>query len=216
MQPELDRVKSDLLTIEKAIGVAPAFGPEWVQWLRRDTRLYLLWGVPALILIGSAFVTFDDTQRHLGLLSVQWIGIVVAAFLLGILAIVNRTMSGRHGRPAGLVREYKRITAATWGLLVPISFYFVWGQQYAIGGEAFTAGLWILSGSTIFMLALVMRVWVFIGWALPLLAFGLCQPLIRRDHAALWLGITMITGALLCSIIQTWQLRHVGEQHASD
>ena len=216
MNPELERVKNDIATIQKAIGLAPCFGRDWIHWLQRDTWLYLLWGFPGLILIVAAIAPPDDTRRYFGLIPIQWVGVLVAAVMLGILAVVNRQMSADDGRPPGLVREYRRINASSWTMLVPILFYFIWARQYGIGAHAFMAGLWLLCGSIVFMAALLTKLWVFLGWAIPLLAFGLCQPLIHGKGGGVWFGVMFIAVAVLSSAIQTWHLRRIEKQHDAD
>ena len=215
MKPEIDRVKDDLETIQKAIGLAPAFGSEWIQWLKRDTWLYLLWCLPGFILIASALVQFDNTKRLLGLMPAQWVGILVAAVMLGVVVVVSRKMAGADGRPAGLVREYKRINALGWAYVLPLLLYFVWAKQYGIGGRPFMAGLWLLMGSATFVGAVCTRVWVLLGWAIPLMAFGLLQPPTPSRWDGVWFGMMFIAVALLCSGIQTWQLRGMEKQHAA-
>ena len=78
------------------------------------------------------------------------------------------------------------------------------------------AGLWLLCGSMVFMAALLTKLWVFLGWAIPLLAFGLCQPLIHGKGGGVWLGVMFIAVAVLSSAIQTWQLRRMEKQHDAD
>src|SRR5579863_1721764 len=163
MKPELDRVKNDLDTIQKAIGLAPAFGREWIQWLRRDTWLYLWWCLPGLILIAASLAPLDHVKKHWGLVSSQWAGILTACVMLALLFAGNRRMTGGDGRPPGLVREYKRVNALSWAFLVPFLLYFVWGMQYGVAGPPFMAGLWLLSGSLTFVAAVCSRVWVLLG-----------------------------------------------------
>jgi hypothetical protein len=54
MKPELERVKQDVETIQKAMGLTPAMGREWIQWMKRDNWLSLWWCLPGVILIASA------------------------------------------------------------------------------------------------------------------------------------------------------------------
>src|SRR5665213_2359463 len=179
MKQEIDRVKNDLETIQKAMGLAPSFGREWIQWIqwmKRDTWLSLWWCLPGFILIASAFVPSENIQRHLGLTWLQWVAILVAAVILALAIAVNKKMTGGDGRPDGLVREYKRINAGGWMTLAPFCLYFVWGKEYHVAGQAFMAGLWLLSSLIIFAGAIHTRYWGFLGWAITLLAFGLCQP----------------------------------------
>jgi hypothetical protein len=217
MKPEIDRVRNDLETIQKAMALTPSFGRAWIQWLKRDTWLYLWWCLPGFILVALALVPFDNAKKYLGLMSIQWMGLLVAAVMLGILLIVNRKMTASNdGRPAGLVREFKRVNALGWAFVVPVLFYFVWGKQYGIGGQPFMAGLWLLSGSLAFATAMITRYWVFLGWAIPLLTVGLCQPLMHGRWGGVWLGMMFIAVALLSSIIQAWHLRRMEKQYDPD
>jgi hypothetical protein len=74
MKPEMERVKSDVETMQKAMGLAPAMGREWLRWVRRDNWLNLWWGLPGVILIASSFLPAGSTERFFGLALVQWTG----------------------------------------------------------------------------------------------------------------------------------------------
>ena len=215
MKPEIDRVRNDLTTIEKAMGLAPSIGREWILWLKRDTWLHLLWCLPGAILITSAWIPLDNNHRHLGLVKSQWVGILVAAVMLGILGFASLKMSRGDNRPVGLVREYKRINALSWAYVPPLLLYFIWARQYDIGGRAFMAGLWLLAGSATFVGAICARLWVLLGWAIPLMAFGLLQPASPSRWDGFWLGMMFVSVAVMCSVIQTWQLRGMEKQHAT-
>lgn len=217
MKPELDRVRNDLETIQKAIGLAPSFGPEFVRSIKRDNWMNLWWCLPGLILIASALARYDHTKKVFGLVVDQWVGVLVSGVLLGMAIVHNRTVMRTDVRPIAVIREYKRINAqgAWFGLafLVQILFYFVWGKQYGIPGQPFMAGLWLLSGCSLLMLAVFTKAWVFLGWAIPLVAFGLCQPLLRGRTDGLWLGLMFIAAALLCWVIQAWQARGMEKRY---
>jgi hypothetical protein len=218
MKPELDRVKNDLATIQKAMGF-PSFTREWIRWLKRDSWLNLWWCVPGLILIAAAFLPLEAATTWLGLRAAQWIGLLVAGVLLGMLVIWPRVTCSA-ARPAEVVREYKRINAQCgWFLpafLIQFAAYFAWGRQHGLGGEAFMAGLWLMCGSSMLLLAVITKSWVFLGWAIPLLAFGLTQPLLHGRGGSLWLGLMFIVAALLSSLIQLWQFRAMEKEHAAD
>ena len=78
------------------------------------------------------------------------------------------------------------------------------------------AGLWLLSASLAFLAAVSTKAWVFLGWAIPLGALGLCQPLIHNRGNGVWLGMTFIAIALFCSLIQAWQVHGMEQQHDSN
>jgi hypothetical protein len=219
MKPELERVKGDLETMQKAIGITPAGGREWIQWLKRDNWLNLWWALPGLILIIASLARLDGGQMVLGLAAGQWVGLLVAAVLLGMLVFWGRLMKSGV-RPAGVVREYRTISAlGGWFLaafLVQFAVYAVWARQHGIGGSAFMAGLWLLCGMSTLLLATITKAWVYLGWAIPLLAFGLCQPLVRGKSGGLWLGLVFIAAALLCSLVQALQFRALEKEHAAD
>ena len=219
MNQELERVKSDLETIQKAIGPAPAFGREWIHWMRRDNWLNLWWCLPGVILIASALVPFDNTQRHWGLKPLQWVGILVSAVMLGMLAAWGR-MTRSTIRPAGVIREYKRINdlSAWFGLafLAQFGLYLFWANQHGLNGGTVMSGLWLLSGSSIGLMAVTARAWVLLGWAIPLIAFGFCEPLVQGRRGGIWLGLMFVVAALLCSVIQACQLRGMEKRHESD
>jgi hypothetical protein len=218
MKPELERVKGDLETMQKAIGITPSAGREWIQWLKRDNWLNLWWGLPGLVLIVASLARLDGAQEVLGLAAGQWVGLLVTAVLLGMLVFWGRMMKS-DVRPATVMREYRKINAlGGWflaGFLVQFAVYAVWARQHGIGGPAFMAGLWLLSGMSTLLLATVTKAWIYLGWAIPLLAFGLCQPLLRGKSGGLWLGLVFIAAALLCSLIQALQSRALEKEHAA-
>jgi hypothetical protein len=215
MKPELDRVKNDLETMQKAIGL-PSFGREWLQWLKRDTWLNLWWCLPGFILIASAALPVENTKKFLGLAIAQWVGLLVCAVLVGMLLAWGR-ITRNEARPAGLLREYKRLnTQGSWFLpafLVQFALYLVWGRQHHIDPQAFMAGMWLLCGSAVLMLAVFTKAWVYLGWAIPFVIFGLCQPLIQGRSGGLWMGLMFIGAAFLCSVIQVWQVRGMERQN---
>src|SRR5437016_2799959 len=108
MKQELARVKNDLETIQKAMGLAPSMGRDWIQWMKRDNWLNLWWCLPGIILIASAFLPFRN-ERYFGWALGQWTGLLVAAVMLGITVVYFRKISAKDGRPESLIREYKRI-----------------------------------------------------------------------------------------------------------
>src|SRR6266436_8830484 len=109
MKPELDRVKSDLETMQKALGLAPSMGREWIQWMRRDKWFSLWWCLPGFILIAAALLPLDHAQRYGGLVPGQWAGLLVAMVMLGITVAQTRKVMANDGRPEGLKRESKRV-----------------------------------------------------------------------------------------------------------
>ena len=152
-------------------------------------------------------------------MAVQWVGLLVAAVMLGMLFAWGK-ITRSAARPARLLREYRRVnTQGSWFLpafLAQFALYLVWGKQYHIEGQAFMAGMWLLCGCSVLMLAVFTKAWVFLGWAIPFLVFGLCQQLIRGHSSGLWLGVMFIVAAFLCSVIQAWQVRGMEKQNDAD
>jgi hypothetical protein len=224
MKNEFDRVKNDVETIQKAMGLAPSIGLEWVQWMKRDRWFSLWWCVPGVIIITTALLSFDHTQRYWGLVADQWAGLLVAATLLGLSFGYGRQVSRKDGRPEGMIRESKRAYGMTpqgiWfglALLLEVFLYFVWGRSYHVAFEPFWAGLFILMGSTCFAAALAAKAWMLLGYALPFLSYALCLPLASGNHQAkgVLLGMLFIAVALSFSIIQVLQIRNVERQNVS-
>ena len=56
MKQELNRVKNDVETMQKAMGLAPSMGQDWIQWMKRDRWFSLWWCLPGFILIAAAAV----------------------------------------------------------------------------------------------------------------------------------------------------------------
>ncbi len=224
MKQEFDRVKNDVETIQKAMGLAPSIGLEWIQWMKRDSWFSLWWCVPGLILIATALLSFDHAKRYGGLVADQWAGLLVAGTLLGLAIGHTRQVTGKDGRPEGMVRESKRTHGVTaqgfWfgaALMLQLLLYFVWGRIYHVAFEPFWAGLFILLGSSCLVAALAGKAWILLGYALPFLAYGLCLPLANGNHTAkgVLLGVMFIVVALSFSIIQVWQIRNIERQNES-
>jgi len=155
MKQELDRVKSDVETIQRALGLAPSMGRQWIQWMKRDRWFSLWWCLPGLIIIAAALLPLDHATRYLGLVPDQWAGILVAVSLVGLAIGHTRQATGRDGRPDSMIRESMRVNGMTaqgllfgLALILQVSLYFLWGGHYHIAFELFWAGLFILVGST--------------------------------------------------------------------
>ena len=224
MNHELDRVKNDLETIQKVLGLAPSIRREWIQWMKRDNWLHLWWCLPGVILIASALLPFGNNEKYLGLVLAQWSGLLAAAAMLGITVVCLRRMTGKDGRPESLIREHKRINGLTvqgaWvnlALLVGLVAYFVWSKQYGLTFGAFWSGLFIFMGSSCLVTAIASRAWLLLGWAVPFLAYGLFQTVLQGSGkvGAIPLGVMFIAVALSFSVIQVWQIRRIECQHDS-
>jgi hypothetical protein len=225
MKPELDRVKSDLETMQKALGLAPSMGREWIEWMKRDRWFSLWWCLPGFILIAAALVPHDHVTRYGGLVFDQWAGLSVATVMLGIAVAHGRKVTANDGRPEGLKRESKRINGMSaeglWfglALLTQVSLYFLWGRQYRIAFEPFWAGLFILTGSSCLVAAVSARAWTLLGWAIPFLGYGLCLPLVQghgKVNGVLF-GMMFIAVALSFSFIAVMQIRNLEHQHDAD
>ena len=225
MKPELDRVKSDLETMKKALGLAPSLGREWIQWMKREKWFSLWWCLPGFILITAALWPHDHTQGYWGLLLDQWAGILVAAVMLGIARAHGRRVTAGDGRPDGLIREAKRANGMTaqgvwFGMAVfaQLVFYFVWARQYRIAVEPFWAGLFLLMGSSCLVAALSARAWTLLGWGIPFLGYGLCLPLVQAHGKVngVLFGLMFIAVALSFSLIAVLQIRIIERQHVAD
>ncbi|MGH7969768.1 MAG: hypothetical protein ACREIC_13675 [Limisphaerales bacterium] len=224
MKQELDRVKNDLETIQKAMGLAPSMGRDWIQWMKRDNWLNLWWCLPGVILIASGLLPFSNKERYLGLALAQWTGLLVAAVMLVITVFYFRKMTGKDGRPNSLIREYKRINGlnvqGAWlnlALLTGLGLYFLWGKLYGLTFGAFWSGLFIFMGSSCLVTAIASRAWLLLGWAVPFLAYGLFQTLLPGSGkvSGIPLGVMFIAVALSFSVIQVWQIRKIERQHES-
>jgi hypothetical protein len=224
MKPELDRVKNDVETIQKALGLSPSMGRDWIQWMKRDRWHSLWWCLPGCILIAAALLPFERATRHLGLVPDQWAGIVVAVTLLGLAIVHTRQVTRKDGRPESLIRESKRVNGMTaqgvWfgvGLLVQLSLYFVWGRCYHIAFEPFWAGLFILMGSSCLVAAVAANAWILLGYAIPFLGYGVCLPFVEGHHKVngVLFGMMFIAVALSFSAIQVWQIRQIERENES-
>jgi len=225
MKQELDRVKSDLETIQRAMGLAPSMGREWIDWMKRDRWFSLWWCLPGAMLITSALLPLDNAEKNFGLVPNQWAGLLVAAVMLGIAAVHSRKIVANDGRPPAMIRECKRVNGMSgeglWfslALSVQVLLYFLWAKQYHIAFEPFWAGLFIFTGATCLVASVSAKVWALLGWAIPFLVYGLCLPLAEAHHKVngVLLGMMFIAVALSFSIIQVWQIRQMERQHESN
>jgi len=222
MKIEIDRLKNDLETIQKAMGVTPSLGREWLDWLKRDKWFSLWWCVPGLILIASALAPLDHARRYAGLVVGQWAGILVALTMLIIAWVYGRRVTGRDGRSDSAIREARRINGMdrqgfVFGLasLIQLAAYFFWGWQHHVAFETFWTGMFIVMGSTYLIVALAARAWTLLGWAVPFLAYGLCLPLAGGVGKVILFGLMFIAVALSFSLIQVLQIRKIESEHVA-
>jgi drug/metabolite transporter superfamily protein YnfA len=224
MKQELDRVKNDVETMQKAMGLAPSVRREWIPWMKRDNWLNLWWCLPGIMLIASSYLPSGNAEKYFGLVLAQWSGILVAAAMLGLMIISIRKMTANDGRPQSLIREYKRY----WGidahgrwvcLALSLEFllYFLWARHFEIGLGAFWSGLCILVGSTYIVLAIISKLWLLLGVAVPFLVYGLFEALLpgKGKIGGIPLGIMFIGIGLSSAIIQVWQIRQIERQNES-
>ncbi len=221
MKSELDRIKNDLQTMQKALGLAPSVGRDWLQWMKRDQWLGLWWCIPGVVLIAAGLIPANPGVRFLELAPAQWAGLATALVILGISIVHSRKITTRDGRPDGLVRESKRLYGMTaegvWfcvALVAELAVYFIWAKEYRIAFEPFWAGLFILSGSSCLAAALAARVWTLLGWAIPFLGYGLCLPLVggHGKMNSVLFGAMFLAVALCFSLIASLQIRFLERQ----
>jgi len=224
VKQELDRVKNDVETMQKAMGLVPSMGREWIHWMKRDRWFSLWWCLPGFILIAAALLPFDRATRRLGLVLDQWAGILVAVTLLGLAVINTRQVTANDGRPESLVRESRCTNGLTaqgiWfgvALVGQLLLYFIWGARYHIAFEPFWSGLFILVGSTCLAAAVTGKAWILLGYAIPFVAYGLTLPIAQGHHKVntILLGLMFIAVALSFSLVQTWQIRQIERQNES-
>ncbi len=223
MKYELERVKNDVETMQRALGLAPAMEREWVPWLKRDKWLNLVWALPGLILLTFSFLPFGRREKYLGLLPNQWMGVLAAAALLGVL-VVGWKLTTNGGRPQSLVREYKRFYGidghGKWvslALFLEFLLYFIWAFHFRISTQAFMSGLFIIMGATYLVITVISKLWLLFGVAIPFLVFGLYEALFagKGPIGGISLGMMFIGIGLLGFIIQTWQIRKIERENES-
>jgi hypothetical protein len=224
MKPEIDRVRDDLETMQKALGIAPSVGRDWIQWMKRDKWIGLWWCLPGFILMAAGLLPPNHT-RYLGFVPDQWAGFLVSAVILCVGLAQMRKVTADDGRPEGLIREYKRIGGLTtegfWfgaAMLLQVVLYGVWCRHYGIGFAPCWAGIFLVLGSSWLMTAVASKVWTLLGWAIPLLGYGI-SLLLLPDHAEtsrVLSGLMFVAIALSFSFISVLQIRLLERQHAAD
>jgi len=218
MKQDLTRLKNDVETIQRALGLAPSFQQDWVQWMKRDNWFNLWWCLPGSIILASALLPINRAQTYLGLIPDQWTGILVAVSLLLIASIGTRRTTRKDGRPESLIRETKRLYGVTReGFLFSMAFavqfllFVIWSRQHHMAFDAFWTGLFLLAGTTFFVSAFAAKAWILLGYALPFVAYGLCLPLADGHQTAktVLFGTMFITVAACFSIVQVWEIRKI-------
>lgn len=225
MSKEIDQIKNDLETIQKALGLLPAAGRDWIQWMQRDRWFSLWWCLPGLILTAAALLPTDPNVRHYGLVLGQWAGILTAASLLGIAIVHARRVSAKDGRPEALIREEMRGAGMTaqgyWfgvGLLLQVLLYFLWGWRYQIDFTPFWSGLFLLMGSTCLITALTARAWTLLGYALPFMAYGASVSLVPGHNKVngVLFGLMFVAIALCFTFIHAARIRQARAEHEAN
>lgn len=221
MKQELARLREDVETIQKAMGMAPSFQGDWVQWMKRDNWSNLWWCLPGMIILISALLPLDHAVKFAGLLPDQWTGILTAIALCGVAAVLSRRATRDDGRPESLIRETKRAYGLTahgsWvGLAigVQIVFFGVWAQQHRMAYETFSTGMFLVCGSTCLVAAIAANAPILAGYAIPLILYSLGLPLAGDNDMVkrVFLGTMFLAVAVCFSVIQVWQIRKI--QHA--
>jgi hypothetical protein len=224
MKPELDRVKNDLETMQKALGMSTSLGRDWIQWMKRDQWLGLWWCLPGVILVVAALLPLDGAARYGGLVPGQWTGLLVSAVMLGLTVFLTRRVTADDGRPADFVRESKRVNgldaSGLWfgaAMVAVLGVYFWWGKQYAIGFQPLWSGLFMLMGALCLVGAVAAKAWPLLGWALPFLAYSVCVPLVEGHPqlGGVLLGLMFIAVALSFSFVSVMQIRLLERRHAA-
>jgi len=224
VKPELDRVKHDLETIQNAMGLSPALAEDWVRWLKRDRWLFLWWCLPGAMIIAIVFSLAGRPGKYFGYNLAQWAVFLTAAIALGLFFICIRKTTANDGRPPGLIREYRRY----WGLdaqgkrgslafLLGCALYFFWAWRFHLSREAFVSGSFIIAGSIYLVSAIISKLWLLLGIAVPLLGYGLFTVLHSGNGMVdgIPLGITFIAIGLCSYLVSVWQIRKVERQNES-
>ena len=221
MKPELTRVKNDLETMQKALGLSPSMGREWIDWMKRDRWFSLWWCLPGFILIIGAVLSLDRNQQYWGLALHAWEGLFVALVMTLITIVHTRRVKADDGRPEGLIREMKRINGMDahgklfWLiLLLQILAYMIWFKESHIPFNTSWSGLFVLMGSSCLVAAVAAKAWTLLGWAIPFLAYGLCAPLagMHSRVGGVLFGLMFIAVALSFSFISVLQIRMLERQ----
>lgn len=217
MKPEFERVKNDLETIQKAMGSEPSFGRDWAKWIRRDNWMNLWWLLPAAILLPTVFLRLESTERYFGLKLEQWMGVLVTAVLIGIWVFWNRAVMRRNGRPDGLVREYKRLNTLSGRYLVSFFaqfvLYFAWASQQGLSGNNMMSGLCLMGAFSLGTMAVLTRLWMYLGWAVPMAAYAFLLPHVSQQWGGAAMGALLVVSALLSWLITSVQVRFLEKQN---
>jgi len=224
MNHDINRVKGDLETLQNAMGLGRAGSRDWAPWLKRDRWLNWWWAIPGLLLMASGVLLPAGTQRFLGLLPAQLTGIAVGISAISVVLFHIRKTTSNDGRPASLIREYKRF----WGidshgawvamtLMLELFLYFFWAVHFHISTEAFIPGIFIIMGSSYLVVAVLGKLWLLLGCGIPLLGYGLYTAMLhgQGDVRRIPLGLMFVGMAALCFLIQGWQIRQIERQDES-
>ena len=224
MKQELDRVKNDVETIQKAMGLAPSMGQEWILWMKRDMCFNAWWCLPGLIVIVVALLPLEHGKAYFGMAPDRWARALATAALMGMAIGRTLQLNAKGGRPEGVMRDLKWINFSDrqcWRLVVVLAvqllIFFAWSSHYHIAFAPRWAGLFILLGSVLVVAALSAREWALLGFGIPFLAYSLCLPLTEGHYTLneVLLGTMFIAVALSVSVILFWEIRQIERQHES-
>ena len=192
--------------------------------MKRDRWFSLWWCVPGLIIIATALMSFDHTKRYWGLVADQWAGLLVAGTLLGLAIGHARQVTGKDGRPEGMIRESKRTYGmSAQGYLVRFGpdvasvVILCLGQELSrcirtvLGGSVYSRGIHMFGGGAgcESMDIVGVRSSVSRLRPLPALADG------NHQAKGILFGMMFIAVALSFSIIQVFQIRKIERQNES-
>src|ERR1700722_7032051 len=99
MNQELHRIKNNVETIQKAIGLSSLPTKEWAGWLKRDKWLNLWWCIPGAMAVAASFLPAGQGEKHFGLVPQQWAPVVTTAVVFWVFWYHLLKTTANDGRP---------------------------------------------------------------------------------------------------------------------
>lgn len=199
-ESSLDRVRKDLDAIRHVIGVDLPFG--------RADVVANLWLFPCGLLMAMWPWVLGWEYRKMALAP-------LLLALLGCLWCSYNAHRYRSIRPSAW-REHKLGLLSALVMLACVMPYAQWERHVGVPRGSVGAALMFSIGvGGLLMCVIDWRRRYYVGWAIPLMVFGVVLPLLTPAHVISAAGASMATAGFLTASIQAWQLRGGAEFHAT-
>ncbi len=203
-QTEMNRVRDDLATMKRAVGVGLPIG-------RSDVCLSLAWGVAGVPLAAGAAYT------HPGQTTLALVLVIPCMGVLALSAFVAKKYHRHRGKAPAPWREHRFQWIAA-GVLTPVfGGFVVWCIVMGLSPEALTVTAMFLAGLGMLVVPILDRTRLFyLGWAVFTMLFAVAAPLFGPRYLGVLVGGWLILCGLSAAGIMGWQIHRSMDEHATD